>query len=243
VRSPGAIRCGWVSWSGCPNWHSAAETSVLMAGRTSLLLRKGVRGLGRHACMLACRGRNSLLLMVVDMERRKEEPKGREASKCPSPIIVTHWPTSLHKPSSRKHCLLLWKHHPYCTTTHLHVHAHIHAHIAHESSKPGHKKPLRHITAGCCFRSPIEVTGEVTNVKHFSKQLESHTPAIWLPRNATLLFANHSFLASYLNYVQPINTLFEVNQEQWLHPPPPPSKHSEATSLPSTMPSKTPSES
>ena len=39
VRSPGAIRCGWVSWSGWPNWHSAAETSVLMAGRAGLLLR------------------------------------------------------------------------------------------------------------------------------------------------------------------------------------------------------------
>ena len=81
VRSPGAIRCGWVSWSGCPNWHSAADTSVLMAGETGLLMRNDeARGLGRHACMLAWRGRNRLLLMVVDMDRRKEEPQSIERS-------------------------------------------------------------------------------------------------------------------------------------------------------------------
>jgi hypothetical protein len=144
----------------------------------------------------------------------RKSPRAVKHRNVQSPIIVTHWPTSLHKPSSRKHCLLLWKRHPCCTTTHLHVHVHIHAHIAHESSKPGHKKPLRYVTTGCCLRSPIEVTGEATNVKHSSKQLESHTPAIWLPRNAALLFANHSFLASYLNHVQPIDTLFDVNQER-----------------------------
>jgi len=54
-----------------------------MAGRTGLLLRNAGRGLTRHACMLACRGRNRLLLMVVDMnmERRKEEPQSIETSK------------------------------------------------------------------------------------------------------------------------------------------------------------------
>jgi hypothetical protein len=52
-----------------------------MAGRTGLLLRNDeARGLGRHACMLACRGRSRLLLMVVDMDRRKEEPQSIERS-------------------------------------------------------------------------------------------------------------------------------------------------------------------
>lgn len=118
-----------------------------MAGRAGLLLRKAVRGLGRHACMLACRGRNWLLLMVVDMnmERRKEEPQSIETSKSDdrrhalADICLS--PQSFFR-STVSYCgnTIL--------TTHPHVHVLFHAHIAHVTGKRGHKKTLRHMTAG-----------------------------------------------------------------------------------------------
>lgn len=86
VRSPGAIRCGCVSWSGCPNWHSAADTRVLIAGKVALL-RDATRGLGRHACMLACRGRNRLLLMVVGIERAQGSAANHRNAQVRSPRI------------------------------------------------------------------------------------------------------------------------------------------------------------
>jgi hypothetical protein len=37
------------------------------------LLRNVATGLGRHACRLACSGRNRVRLMIVDVEQHKEE--------------------------------------------------------------------------------------------------------------------------------------------------------------------------
>lgn len=133
-----------------------------MAGRAGLLLRHEVRGLGRHACMLACRGRSRLLLMMVDMNMSgaRKSRKATRGSKYDHRKALAD--ICLHK-ASLQHALLLWKRHHHCTNYSLTwTRVHFHTHIAHVSGKRGHRKPLRHMTAGKSavfgrlLRSPVK---------------------------------------------------------------------------------------
>lgn len=64
-----------------------------MAGKVGLL-RNVARGLARHACMLACRGRNRLLLMIlVGVEHHETEPQSIETPKSDDhdrPFVSPH---------------------------------------------------------------------------------------------------------------------------------------------------------
>lgn len=140
VRSPGAIRCGCVSWSGCPNWHSAADTSVLMAGSADLL-RNAARGLGRHACMLACRGRNRLLLMVVGIERAQGSAANHRNAQVRSPCIgCLSLRTAESRLALRSLTSSMHGRHFVCLSQAIGVHV---------LQATSHKAPLRHIAASC----------------------------------------------------------------------------------------------